>query len=34
MVDISNTASQELTKVLEAEQHKGKELFVNFMGFG
>lgn len=34
MVDISNSASLELTKVLEAEQHQGKGLFVNFMGFG
>lgn len=34
MVDISLIASQELGKVLYDESHKGKQLFVSFMGFG
>lgn len=34
MVDITDSASQELDKVLQADQHKGKGLFVSFMGYG
>ena len=34
MIEISAPAGQEINKVLELEQHQGKSLFVNFMGFG
>jgi Fe-S cluster assembly iron-binding protein IscA len=34
MVEISDPASREINKVLQMEQHKGKGLFINFMGFG
>jgi Fe-S cluster assembly iron-binding protein IscA len=34
VVDISETASMELGKVLHDDTHKGKQLFVSFMGFG
>ena len=34
MIDISDSASQELGKVLKDDSHKGKELFVSFMGYG
>lgn len=34
VVDISSVACQELGKVLHDETHKGKQLFVSFMGFG
>lgn len=34
MVNISDIACQELDKVLQGEQAKGKSLHVNFMGFG
>lgn len=34
MVTISDMAGQELGKVLQGESAKGKNLFVNFMGYG
>jgi len=34
MIEISDLARDEINKVLNSEQHKGKSLFVNFMGFG
>jgi hypothetical protein len=34
MVNVSESASRELSTVLESEQYKGKGLFVNFMGYG
>lgn len=34
MVSISDMASQELQKVLQSDQAKGKGLFVSFMGYG
>jgi hypothetical protein len=34
MVSISDTAGQEISKVLQTDQAKGKVLFVNFMGYG
>jgi Fe-S cluster assembly iron-binding protein IscA len=34
MIEISDIACHEINKVLIMEQHKGKSLFVNFMGFG
>ena len=34
MVEISELASNEINKVLDMEQNKGKSLYVNFMGFG
>jgi len=34
MVSISETAGQELNTVLQAEQHKGKSLYVSFNGYG
>lgn|GEM_PF-4502790 len=34
MVNISDSASRELSAVLGSEQYQGKGLFVNFMGFG
>jgi hypothetical protein len=34
MVNISDTASQEIGKVLQTDQAQGKSLIVNFMGYG
>lgn len=34
MITISDMAGQELDKVLQGENAKGKNLFVNFMGYG
>ncbi len=34
MVNISDAAGQEIGKVLEMDQAKGKALYVNFVGYG
>jgi hypothetical protein len=34
MISISDTAGQEITKVLQTEQAKGKMIYVSFMGYG
>lgn len=34
MVNISDSAGQEINKVLQSEQARGKRLYVNFMGYG
>ena len=34
MVNVSESASRELSAVLESELYKDKSLFVSFMGFG
>jgi len=34
MLQVTPSASQELKKVLESEQAKGKQLIVFFQGFG
>lgn len=34
MVNISESASRELSTVLGSEQYKDKSLYVSFMGFG
>jgi hypothetical protein len=34
MVNISESAGQEISKVLQSEQARGKRLYVNFMGYG
>ncbi len=34
MITISNMARDELNKVITREEHKDKNLYVNFMGYG
>jgi len=34
MLEISDTASSELKKVLDSDQAKGKELIITFQGVG
>lgn len=34
MIQISDAAELELDKVLKSDNAKGKELFVNFQGYG
>jgi Fe-S cluster assembly iron-binding protein IscA len=34
MVEISDSAGLEINRVVQMEQHEGKGLYINFMGFG
>jgi hypothetical protein len=34
MVTISDAASREISKVLQSDQGQGKELYLNFVGYG